>query len=64
MPTEYKIRNAQGDIIGGWGKLPNGDEYGWYTPYMPLMVHRPPVTPDYLAITRDVVECADGHRTR
>ena len=73
----------QGKIVGGWMKLANGDECGWYAPYIPLidrgvresfldtaqsttsiadmvrwpsgnLIHRS--VPDYLAITRGIVE--------
>jgi hypothetical protein len=71
------IRNQNEDIVGGWWKLVNGDECGWYAPYLPMInrcvressldTAQSPAsvkaiarmifhTPDYLAVTRDVVE--------
>ena len=44
--------NDQGEIVGGWMRFADGGIAMWYCPYIPVGIG----PPDYLGITREVVE--------
>ena len=50
--AQIDIRNDEGQIVGGWTTYANGERCGWYAPYIPQQF----LAPNYLAITREVVE--------